>query len=132
MAVWKDNLVCGDANMQVLNQSCTRESVCVLAVAAMMFTLLGVKKQMRWKPGGQLFFSGGHMCPRATALMVKAIHSIKGLLSRTVEHLMEEEQEEEQFSSLVTTNKKSSSIISTSYRMYWLWRALWEQFLRSG
>lgn len=53
------------------------------------------------------------MCPRQTALMVKAIHSIKGLLSRTVEHLMEEEQEEQQFSSLVT--KKSSSIISTLY-----------------
>lgn len=31
-----------DANMQVLNQSCTRESVCVLAVTAMMFT--GCKK----------------------------------------------------------------------------------------
>jgi hypothetical protein len=43
--------------------------------------------------------------------MVKAIHSSKGLLSRTVEHLMEEEQEEEQFSSLVTRNLRLLSVL---------------------
>lgn len=108
MAVWKDNLVCGDANMQVLNQSCTRESVCVLAVVAMMFT--GCKKKTNAvKTWWTTVFQWWSHVP--TALMVKAIHSIKGLLSRTVEHLMEEEQEEEQFSSLVTRNLPLLSVL---------------------